>query len=77
MLRKKIQIDEVPYMKRNTSGTATAILAVERVLKRVVRFTTFGITNALFAINVFLYRTSTRQISCCTSRIVNGGIGGY
>ena len=81
MLRVNTEFDQLPCIKRNTSGTATTLMAVELVSKRVVRFTTLGITNALLnygrAINVILYRTSTRRISCCTSRYANGGIGGY
>ena len=81
MLRENAEYDELPCMKRNTSGSATTLMAAEMVLKRVVRFTSPVITYALLyyvrAFNNALKRIVQGGLAACTSRYANGGIGGY
>ena len=79
MLRENTEIDELSCMKRNTSVTATALLTVGMISKRVVRFITLGKTNALLnygcSINIVLYRAVQGKLASARADMLMEELG--
>ena len=79
MLRENTGIVKLSYMKRYTSGTATALLAVGMISKRVIRFITLCKTNALlnygWSINNVLYRTVQGKLASARADMLMEELG--